>query len=138
MVRIIMPYNYWINEAISWENKRKLFQQRNHVVWWVKTWKLFSWTFSKFEIFFSVIILVEYFLLFMLRKCYWNLIKCFFNLTKFCPTICIYCHCTENHIFFFRISWKDGPSKKIVPEYDLSCIIRKDDISFSRKYDLTR
>ena len=46
--------------------------------------------------------------------------------------------CTENHIFFFQASWKDGLSKKIALEYDLSCIIRKDDISFSRKYDLTR
>ena len=27
--------------------------------------------------------------------------------------------------------------KKIALEYDLSCIIGKDDISFSRKYDLT-
>ena len=32
--------------------------------------------------------------------------------------------------------WKDGLSQKIALEYDLSCIIRKDDISFSRKYDL--
>ena len=47
-------------------------------------------------------------------------------------------HCTENHIFFFRTSWKDGLSKKIAPEYDLSCIIGKDDIYFSRKYDPTR
>ena len=28
--------------------------------------------------------------------------------------------------------------KKIAPEYDLSCIIGKDDISFCRKYDLSR
>ena len=47
-------------------------------------------------------------------------------------------HCTKNHISFFRTSWKDGFSKKIGVEYDLSCIIGKDDISFSRKYDLTR
>ena len=46
-------------------------------------------------------------------------------------------HCTKNHIFFFRTSWKDGLSKKIAVEHDLSCIIGKDDISFSRKYDLT-
>ena len=46
-------------------------------------------------------------------------------------------HCAENRIFFFQASWKDGLSKKIVLEYDLSCIIGKDDISFSRKYDLT-
>ena len=46
-------------------------------------------------------------------------------------------HCTENHIFFFQTSWKDGLSKKIALEFDLSCIIRKDDVSFSRKYDLT-
>ena len=45
-------------------------------------------------------------------------------------------HCTENHIFFFQTSWKDGLSKKIALEYDLSCIMGKDDISFSRKYDL--
>ena len=31
---------------------------------------------------------------------------------------------------------KDGLSKKIALEYDLSCIIRKDDVSFSQKYDL--
>ena len=47
-----------------------------------------------------------------------------------------YKHCTENNILFFQTSWKDGLSKKITLEYDLSCIIRKDDISFSRKYDL--
>ena len=46
-------------------------------------------------------------------------------------------HRTENHIFFFQTSWKDGLSKKIALEYDLSCIIGKDDISFSRQYDLT-
>ena len=46
-------------------------------------------------------------------------------------------HCTENHIFFFQTSWKDGLSKKIALEFDLSCIIGKDDISISRKYDLT-
>ena len=32
---------------------------------------------------------------------------------------------------------KDGLSKKTVLEYDLTCIIGKDNISFSRKYDLT-
>ena len=62
----------------------------------------------------------------------------------------------ENIIFFFRRKMKDDISqentwkydifyicsgnmafpKKIVLEYDLFCIIRKDDISFSRKYDL--
>ena len=47
-------------------------------------------------------------------------------------------HCTENHIFFFQTSWNDGLSKKIALEIDLSRIIRKDDISFSWKYDLTR
>ena len=47
-------------------------------------------------------------------------------------------HCTENHIFFFRTSCKDGLSKKIAPGYDLSCIIGKDDIYFCRKYDLSR
>ena len=46
-------------------------------------------------------------------------------------------HCTENHIFFFQTYWKDGISKKIALELDLSCIIGKDYISFSRKYDLT-
>ena len=48
-----------------------------------------------------------------------------------------YFHCTENHIFSFQTSRKDGLSKKIALEYDLSCIIGKDDISFSQKYDLT-
>ena len=46
--------------------------------------------------------------------------------------------CTENHIFLFQTSWKDGLSKKIALEFDLSCIIRKYDIYFSGKYDLTR
>ena len=45
--------------------------------------------------------------------------------------ICQDTHCTENHIFFFQMFWKDDLSKKIALEYDLSCIIRKDDISFS-------
>ena len=31
---------------------------------------------------------------------------------------------------------KDGISKKIAQEYDIFCIIRKDDIYFPRKYDL--
>ena len=44
--------------------------------------------------------------------------------------------CTENHSFFFQTSWKDGFSKKIALEYDLSCIIGKDHVSLSRKYDL--
>ena len=46
-------------------------------------------------------------------------------------------HCTENNIFFFRTPWKDGLSKQIALEHDLSCIIVKDNISFFRKYDLT-
>ena len=31
---------------------------------------------------------------------------------------------------------KGSPSKGTTPEYDLSCIIRKDDISFCQKYDI--
>ena len=38
--------------------------------------------------------------------------------------------------FIFPNVLKDEISKKIALEYDLSCIIRKDDISFPRKYDL--
>ena len=40
-------------------------------------------------------------------------------------------HCTENHIFFFQTSWKDGLSKKIALKFDLSCVIgkMKDDLS---------
>ena len=45
-------------------------------------------------------------------------------------------HCAKNHIFFFQMFWKDGLSKRIGLEYDLSCVIRKDDISYSRKYHL--
>ena len=45
-------------------------------------------------------------------------------------------HCTENQIFFFQTSSKDGLSKKIALEYDLSRIIGKDHVSLSRKYDL--
>ena len=36
--------------------------------------------------------------------------------------------------YILQIFWKDGLSKKIALEYDLSYIIRKDGISFSRKY----
>ena len=43
---------------------------------------------------------------------------------------------TKNHIFFLQMFLKDGLSKKIALEYDLSCIIIKDDIAFSQKYDL--
>ena len=46
-------------------------------------------------------------------------------------------HCpknTKNQIFFFQMFCKDVLSKKIALEYDLSCIIRKDDISFPQKY----
>ena len=46
----------------------------------------------------------------------------------------MYRHCKKNHIFFFWTSWNDG----LLVEYDLFCIIGKVDISFSRKYDLTR
>ena len=46
----------------------------------------------------------------------------------------MYRHCKKNHIFFFRTSWNDG----LLVQYDLFCIIGKVDISFSRKYDLTR
>ena len=46
-------------------------------------------------------------------------------------------HCTKNDIFFFQMLWKDDLfQKKIALEYDLSCIIRKDDIYFPRKYDI--
>ena len=41
-------------------------------------------------------------------------------------------HCKKNYIFFFQMFWKHGFSKKIALEYDLSCIIRKDYISFSQ------
>ena len=45
-------------------------------------------------------------------------------------------HCTKSQIFFSQMFWKDGFSKKIALKYDPSCIIRKGDISFSRKFDL--
>ena len=35
-------------------------------------------------------------------------------------------YCTKNYIFFFQTSCKDGHSKKIALEYDLPCIIGKD------------
>ena len=53
--------------------------------------------------------------------------------SKFLLDKIVICHCTENHIFFFRTSWKDSLPKKIALEYDLSCIIKKDDISFFPK-----
>ena len=37
----------------------------------------------------------------------------------------IFCKCSEKMVF----------PKKIGLKYELSCIIKKDDISFSRKYD---
>ena len=37
---------------------------------------------------------------------------------------------------FLQVFWKDNLSKKLALEYNLSSIIRKDDISISRKYDL--
>ena len=43
---------------------------------------------------------------------------------------------TKNHISFFQMYWKDGLSKNIALEHDLSCITRKDDIFFLQKYDL--
>ena len=43
---------------------------------------------------------------------------------------------TWNYDIFFKFSEKMVFPKKIALEYDLSCIIWKDDISFSRKYDL--
>ena len=43
-------------------------------------------------------------------------------------------HCTESHIFFFQMSWKDGLSKKIALEHDLSCIIWKDGIFFPKTW----
>lgn len=45
-------------------------------------------------------------------------------------------HCTKKHILFFQMFWKAGLSKTTALEYDLSCTVRKDDILFSRKYDL--
>ena len=72
--------------ANSWKKRRKLFQPNeiNHGVFWVKTSKTLSKTFLKFEILFifCVIILVEYFVLFKLHKCYCILINYFFNSTK--------------------------------------------------------
>ena len=45
-------------------------------------------------------------------------------------------HCTKNLIFTFQMFWKDDLPKKIALEYDLSSsVIKKDHISFFRKYD---
>ena len=41
------------------------------------------------------------------------------------------CHCTKNLIFFLQIFWEDSLSKNVALKYNLSCIIRKGDISFS-------
>ena len=46
-------------------------------------------------------------------------------------------HCKENHIFSFQTSWKDGLSKTIALEFDISYIIGNYDISFSWEHDLT-
>ena len=45
-------------------------------------------------------------------------------------------HCTKNHISLSKYSEKMIFPKKIALECDLSSIIRKDDISFPRKYDI--
>ena len=42
-------------------------------------------------------------------------------------------HCTENYIFFFQMSWKDG----LALEYDLSRIIGKGHVSLSWKLSLS-
>ena len=47
-----------------------------------------------------------------------------------------YFHCIKNHIFFFHMFWKDDFPQNIALEYGLSCIKRKDDVSFSQNYDL--
>ena len=57
------------------------------------------------------------------------LYKCFIFRNKHTP-LKSKLHCTEDHIFFFQMSWKDGLSKKVALKYDLSYIIEKDDISF--------
>ena len=49
-----------------------------------------------------------------LCNCVWQTSLCA------CDTTFSYWHCTENHIFFFQTSWKDGLSRKIVLEYNLS------------------
>ena len=38
--------------------------------------------------------------------------------------------------YILQMFWKDGLSKRIALEYDLSYIMRKDGMSFSRKYDI--
>ena len=43
----------------------------------------------------------------------------------------------EKPYFHFANVLKRWSSQKIALEYDLSCIMRKDDISFSQKYGLT-
>ena len=42
-------------------------------------------------------------------------------------------HCTENYVFFFQMSWKDG----LALEYDLSRIIGKGHVSLSWKLSLS-
>ena len=47
------------------------------------------------------------------------------------PGISIYRqHCTEKHIFFFQTPWKDGLSKIIALEHDLSCKTENERWSF--------
>ena len=56
--------------------------------------------------------------------------NCYCN--NYLPLLLYNNHCTRNH-FFPQMFWKDGLFKKIALEYDLSCIIRKDDIPFFPK-----
>ena len=66
--------------------------------------------------------------------------QCFSHLPSFAMlTIKMYFKFFSLHgkpYFVFRNVLKRWSFQKIAPEYDLSCIIRKDDISFPRKYDL--
>ena len=75
-----------MTEANSWKHRSKLFQpsEINHLYDGSKPSKLFLRLFQSLRYFsvFCVIILVEYFVLFMLYHCYWILINYFFNLTK--------------------------------------------------------
>ena len=67
----------------------------------------------------------------------WTFSEVFFKVSSRIIFYLLTYHCTENHVFFFQTSWKDGLFKKSGLEYDLSYIIRKDDIPFSQKYDLS-
>ena len=87
LVRILNHAIKGMIKVNSWKNRSKLFQRSeiNHVVWWVRTSKTLSQTFSKCDIFFSLS--CHYFfkkniLKNLLHKYYWIPFNYFFKFNQ--------------------------------------------------------